>query len=240
MFVIKILFATASLLPFSNAIMVDSYYSPSQNKEQMRAFQPTNAQRPQDYPAKDTYHSKETDEHYVKPLYKYGYSVLDPYTLDVKSHWEHRDGDFVKGAYNMLEADGSMRIVEYVSDKDSGFRAVVKKIPHYLKNERAKESFSPVPKSNPHAEQFFPIQNPPPAQSLQPPPAPYQQYQHNIYDQPHPQNLPAQDNFITPFEDRPLNENYVQRENYYKQYQKKVRKKPVNKYRHIITTRPQY
>ncbi|KAK7603588.1 hypothetical protein V9T40_003587 [Parthenolecanium corni] len=68
----------------------------------------------------------------VKPQYKYGYSVFDPHTLDVKSQWEHRDGDFVKGAYNVLEADGSMRIVEYISDKDIGFRATVKKIPFYL------------------------------------------------------------------------------------------------------------
>lgn len=190
----------------------------------------------------------------VKPLYKYGYSVLDPYTLDVKSHWEHRDGDFVKGAYNMLEADGSMRIVEYVSDKDTGFRAVVKKIPHYLKTERPMESFPSIPKSNNHPEhffpaprqksnnhqeEFFPIQNQPPAQSLQPPPAPYQHS--SIYDKPyHPQNSQDTSNFVTPFEDRPLNENYIQRENYYKTYQKKVRKQPVKKYRQIITTRPQY
>lgn len=52
--------------------------------------------------------------------------------MDMKSQWEHRDGDFVKGAYNVLEADGSMRIVEYISDKDIGFRATVKKIPFFL------------------------------------------------------------------------------------------------------------
>lgn len=68
----------------------------------------------------------------VKPLYKYGYSVFDPYTMDVKSQWEHRDGDVVRGAYNILEPDGSLRIVEYTSDKDTGFQAVVKKIPFYI------------------------------------------------------------------------------------------------------------
>lgn len=59
------------------------------------------------------------------PQYKYDYAVHDPETHDIKSQWEHRDGDLVKGAYSLLEPDGSMRLVEYTSDKDGGFNAVV-------------------------------------------------------------------------------------------------------------------
>ena len=63
----------------------------------------------------------------------------------MKSQWEHRDGDTVRGAYSMLEADGSMRIVEYRSDKDLGFRAIVKKIPNYLDvRRRSPSKYSPT------------------------------------------------------------------------------------------------
>ncbi len=51
----------------------------------------------------------------------------------------------------MLEADGSMRIVEYTSDKDVGFRAIVKKIPFYLdKSRRPVETFPKQIKSKIH------------------------------------------------------------------------------------------
>jgi len=62
----------------------------------------------------------------VKPLYKYGYWVHDPKTKDVKSHWEHRDGDTVHGSYSFLQPDGHMRVVEYTADKHNGFNAHVK------------------------------------------------------------------------------------------------------------------
>lgn len=62
----------------------------------------------------------------MKPLYKYGYWVHDPKTKDVKSHWEHRDGDTVHGSYSFLQPDGHMRVVEYTADKQNGFNAHVK------------------------------------------------------------------------------------------------------------------
>ncbi|XKL61213.1 hypothetical protein PGB90_008270 [Kerria lacca] len=68
---------------------------------------------------------EETSDYYAPPQYKYDYAVHDPETHDIKSQWEHRDGDLVKGAYSLLEPDGSMRLVEYTSDKDGGFNAVV-------------------------------------------------------------------------------------------------------------------
>lgn len=63
----------------------------------------------------------------AEPQYKYDYAVHDPHTGDVKSQWEHRDGDVVKGGYSFHEADGTVRHVEYTSDKHNGFNAVVKK-----------------------------------------------------------------------------------------------------------------
>lgn len=54
------------------------------------------------------------------PKYNYEYKVEDPHTGDSKFQHEYRDGDVVKGVYSVQEPDGSVRIVEYSSDKDSG------------------------------------------------------------------------------------------------------------------------
>ncbi|XP_026679629.1 apoptotic chromatin condensation inducer in the nucleus-like [Diaphorina citri] len=63
------------------------------------------------------------------PRYKYGYSVHDPKTKDIKSAWEHRDGDVTHGEYSLVEPDGAIRIVKYTVNKNEGFRAVVDRIP---------------------------------------------------------------------------------------------------------------
>lgn len=57
--------------------------------------------------------------------YKFDYAVHDPDTYDVKSQWEAREGDVVKGAYSVLEPDGATRLVEYTADPETGFNAVV-------------------------------------------------------------------------------------------------------------------
>ena len=62
------------------------------------------------------------------PKYAYDYAVKDAHTGDTKSQWETRDGDVVKGAYSLVEPDGTVRIVEYTSDKHNGFNAIVKKV----------------------------------------------------------------------------------------------------------------
>lgn len=64
------------------------------------------------------------------PKYKFDYGVKDPHTGDHKKQWETRDGDVVKGGYELQEPDGTTRIVEYKSDKHNGFNAIVKKIGH--------------------------------------------------------------------------------------------------------------
>ncbi|XP_053664166.1 cuticle protein-like [Anopheles marshallii] len=80
------------------------------------------------------HHHHEEQDHFVDyyaPInYKFEYGVKDPHTGDHKTHWEERDGDVVKGAYTILDADGSSRLVEYTADPHHGFNAVVKKIEH--------------------------------------------------------------------------------------------------------------
>ncbi|KAK9881127.1 hypothetical protein WA026_014477 [Henosepilachna vigintioctopunctata] len=68
------------------------------------------------------------EEGHAPAHYKFEYGVHDPHTHDVKSQWEHRDGHHLTGAYKMKEADGTVRVVEYVSDPHGGFQAVVKRI----------------------------------------------------------------------------------------------------------------
>uniref|UniRef100_A0A182J6U2 Uncharacterized protein n=1 Tax=Anopheles atroparvus TaxID=41427 RepID=A0A182J6U2_ANOAO len=65
----------------------------------------------------------EHQDYHSHPSYKFEYGVKDPHTGDHKSQWEHRDGDVVKGAYTLHEADGTERVVEYSSDKHNGFQA---------------------------------------------------------------------------------------------------------------------
>lgn len=59
------------------------------------------------------------------PQYDFSYSVADGHTGDNKSQQESRDGDAVHGQYSLLEADGSVRTVQYTADDQHGFNAVV-------------------------------------------------------------------------------------------------------------------
>lgn len=174
----------------------------------------------------------------TKPLYKYGYSVFDPYTLDVKSQWEHRDGDVVRGAYNMLEADGSLRIVEYTSDKDTGFRAVVKKIPFYMDmSRRPVETF---PKYSKPQNQYQEVQ----PEVYNEPPRNYVNHVNNQQDQPNFGNYiqPSHPNEGNQVNHQYHNqykhhqsENYVQRENYHKHYHNKPKNsKPIQVYKRLL------
>ncbi|XP_075971023.1 uncharacterized protein LOC142973270 [Anticarsia gemmatalis] len=64
-------------------------------------------------------------EEYAHPKYDYSYSVADGHTGDNKSQHESRDGDAVHGEYSLVEADGSVRRVQYTADDHNGFNAVV-------------------------------------------------------------------------------------------------------------------
>lgn len=59
------------------------------------------------------------------PTYSFSYGVADSQTGDVKSVWETKDGDTVKGHYSLLQPDGSTRTVEYSAGPGRGFKAVV-------------------------------------------------------------------------------------------------------------------
>jgi Insect cuticle protein len=61
------------------------------------------------------------------PQYQFAYNVNDVITGDNKAHEEIRDGDVVKGFYSLVEADGSIRKVNYYADPINGFNAVVQK-----------------------------------------------------------------------------------------------------------------
>ncbi|KAG6462394.1 hypothetical protein O3G_MSEX013228 [Manduca sexta] len=60
-----------------------------------------------------------------KPSYSFSYGVSDARTGDIKTVWESKEGDTVKGHYSVLEPDGSMRTVEYSAGPKTGFTAVV-------------------------------------------------------------------------------------------------------------------
>lgn len=64
------------------------------------------------------------------PKYHFNYGVKDAHTGDIKEQSEERDGDVVKGQYSLLEADGTVRKVEYQADSHHGFNAVVTRSGH--------------------------------------------------------------------------------------------------------------
>lgn len=61
------------------------------------------------------------------PQYHFGYNVNDALTGDNKAQEETREGDVVRGSYSLVEADGSIRKVNYYADPINGFNAVVQK-----------------------------------------------------------------------------------------------------------------
>lgn len=67
-----------------------------------------------------------TDAH---ARYSFAYDVQDALSGDVKSQQETRDGDQVLGQYSLNDADGYRRIVDYKSDGENGFSAVVRREP---------------------------------------------------------------------------------------------------------------
>lgn len=68
-------------------------------------------------------------DYQTHPKYDFGYNIFDPHTGDIKNQYEYRNGDFVRGTYSFIEADGQRRIVEYSSDPLTGFNALVRHEP---------------------------------------------------------------------------------------------------------------
>ncbi|XP_022906634.1 larval cuticle protein A3A-like [Onthophagus taurus] len=95
------------------------------------------------------------------PKYNFAYDVQDHKTGDVKNQQESRDGDVVRGAYSLIEPDGSKRTVEYTADPKNGFQAIV--------NRQHGAAPAYAHKVN------NPTYNNPPIQSNKPSPNPYYQ-----------------------------------------------------------------
>ncbi|CAD7086490.1 unnamed protein product [Hermetia illucens] len=85
---------------------------------------------------------------YYQPVddYNFGYSVHDQYTGDIKSQKEARKGGVVQGSYELLDADGYKRIVDYTADDINGFNAFVRRVPFGSTGGRFIEPFAtPAP-----------------------------------------------------------------------------------------------
>ncbi|XP_021929257.1 uncharacterized protein LOC110834429 isoform X1 [Zootermopsis nevadensis] len=68
----------------------------------------------------------ETPENYNEVQYHYRYAVDDPLSGVINDRWEHRHGEYVKGAYSVLGPDGRVRTVDYEVDGPKGFHAVIR------------------------------------------------------------------------------------------------------------------
>jgi len=64
-------------------------------------------------------------DYYAYPKYSYNYGVADKITGDQKSAGEVRDGDLTKGYYSVVQPDGVLRTVNYISTPHGGFQAQV-------------------------------------------------------------------------------------------------------------------
>lgn len=64
-----------------------------------------------------------------KVNYNFQYGVHDEQTGDIKSQQETREGDVVRGRYELIDSDGFKRIVEYTADDKHGFNAIVRRVP---------------------------------------------------------------------------------------------------------------
>jgi len=64
--------------------------------------------------------------------FAYDYSVNDAPTGNVHSHQSSGDGTgAISGQYQLVQSDGSLRVVDYTADALSGFKVSVKKTPNY-------------------------------------------------------------------------------------------------------------
>ncbi|GJQ73100.1 hypothetical protein Trydic_g1729 [Trypoxylus dichotomus] len=78
--------------------------------------------------------------------YSYNYGISNEATGDNKSKWEKRENNVVRGAYSIVEPDGTTRLVEYTADAN-GFHPVIKKL-DALNPSRSAPSTYNVPNSN--------------------------------------------------------------------------------------------
>ncbi|KAG5880928.1 hypothetical protein JTB14_035149 [Gonioctena quinquepunctata] len=77
-------------------------------------------------PNTNPHHPESQAVDYVsKPDYSFTYGVHDGESENSQTHSETREGDAVHGEYRVLQPDGLVRIVRYIADPTTGFRATV-------------------------------------------------------------------------------------------------------------------
>lgn len=69
------------------------------------------------------------EEHYEPANYEFKYAVEDEHTGDYHSQQEKAENGAVSGSYQLHDADGYLRIVEYTADDHNGFVAHVRREP---------------------------------------------------------------------------------------------------------------
>jgi Insect cuticle protein len=65
--------------------------------------------------------------------YNFNYAVNEPSTGDVKSQQEEAKNGAIWGSYQLEDADGFLRIVDYTADDTNGFQATVRREPLHAK-----------------------------------------------------------------------------------------------------------
>ena len=108
--------------PSSYSTSIDNSY----NQPPAQGYQASNAD---DYSNSQYGYNYNPIPYYPPAKYDYSYSVNDPTTGDIKSHSETRDGNYVRGAYSLVDPDGFKRTVTYTADNINGFNAVVNREP---------------------------------------------------------------------------------------------------------------
>lgn len=66
--------------------------------------------------------------------YQFQYGINDASTGDFKSHSERADNGAVRGSYQLNDADGYLRTVDYTADDIHGFQATVRREPLFVKH----------------------------------------------------------------------------------------------------------
>lgn len=76
--------------------------------------------------------------------YQFNYDVNEASTGDVKSQHEKADNGVIKGSYQLNDADGFLRIVDYTADDVNGFQANVRREPLHQQQTIIKKIVQPA------------------------------------------------------------------------------------------------
>lgn len=80
--------------------------------------------------------------------YQFQYNVNDAYSGDSHSQNERADNGVVRGSYQIADADGFLRTVDYTADDVHGFQATVRREPFLVKQIYAQPTIAKVVQTN--------------------------------------------------------------------------------------------